>query len=315
MAQTIKAERLRWVIPIVKREITLVAATRVCPYSQRSLERWLAAYKKSGDQSLEPKSTRPKTSPRETPIRIKEEVIALRRETKLCAQKLHWRLKKRGLRVPVRTIAKIIKNEKLVRTYRKKKIKYSYLKAELKPGELMEIDVKYVPGTVAGKEYFQYTAIDCATRWRHLAVYDEQTNFHSIKFLTDVMARFPHPIRAVKTDNGAIFTNWYVGTTKRTSLTVKTLHVLDQFCTERGIVHYLIDPGKPAQNGKVERSHREDEEKFYQQNRFLSFGHLRQKLRLWNIYYNNLEHCGLNGKTPNGALAEYNLISPPNVYA
>jgi hypothetical protein len=26
---------------------------------------------------------------------------------------------------------------------------------------------------------------------------------------------------------------------------------------------------------------------------------------LWNIEYNDLEHCGLNGKTPNEALAEF----------
>jgi transposase InsO family protein len=163
--------------------------------------------------------------------------------------------------------------------------------------------VKYVPGTIAGKAYFQYTAIDCASRWRHLAVYDEQTNFHSIRFLEDVIERFPHPIRAVKTDNGSIFTNYYTGTNKRSDMTVKTLHALDVFCAERGIVHYLIDPGKPAQNGKVERSHRSDQERFYDENTFSSFADLQRKLREWNTEYNDLEHCGLNGRTPNEALA------------
>ena len=66
--------------------------------------------------------------------------------------------------------------------------------------------------------------------------------------------------------------------------------------------HYLIDPGKPAQNGKVERSHRTDQESFYDQLVFKSFEELRYKLKLWNMYYNDLEHCGLNGKTPNQAL-------------
>jgi len=50
----------------------------------------------------------------------------------------------------------------LVRKYRVKKIKYKYIKAMLKPGELIEIDVKYVPGRVANRRYFQYTAIDSA---------------------------------------------------------------------------------------------------------------------------------------------------------
>ena len=43
------------------------------------------------------------------------------------------------------------------------------------------------------------------------------------------------------------------------------------------IPHYLIDPGKPAQNGKVERSHRTDQEKFYDENKFKSFEDLKQK--------------------------------------
>mgnify|MGYP001608793738 FL=1 len=75
MSETIKEERLRWVLPIINKEIKVVDATKVCPYGKRSLERWVAAYRKSGKQGLEPISTRPKTSPRETPIRIKEQVI------------------------------------------------------------------------------------------------------------------------------------------------------------------------------------------------------------------------------------------------
>jgi len=61
-------------------------------------------------------------------------------------------------------------------------------------------------------------------------------------------------------------------------MTVKTIHVLDQFCASQGITHYLIDPGKPAQNGKVGRSHREDQEKFYDQNKFKTFRNLQKKL-------------------------------------
>ena len=176
------------------------------------------------------------------------------------------------------------------------------IKAKRQPGELVEIDVKYVPGTVAGKQYFQYTAIDTASRWRCLAVYEGQNSFQSVCFLKEVMKKFEYNILAIKTDNGPEFTNYYTSTNKRSDMTVKTLHGLDQFCTEHNIVHYLIDPGKPAQNGTVERSHREDQEKFYERNKFKSFTDLQNKLKIWNKYYNNLEHCGLDGKTPNEML-------------
>lgn len=315
MAKTIKEERLRWVLPIANKEIKLADAAKVCPYSKRSLERWLAAYKKRGEGALEPKSTKPKTHPRETPIRIKEKVIDLRKETKLCALKLEWRLAKEGIVIDARTIGKIIKAEGLTRKYRVRKISYKYIKAQRKPGELMEIDVKYVPGPVQNRQYFQYTAVDTASRWRHLAVYDEQATYHSILFLKEVIRLFPHRILAVKTDNHSTFTNYYTGTNKRSDMTVKTIHPFDIFCASQGIDHFLIDPGKPSQNGMVERSHREDEEKFYQANTFVDFNDLRRKLKIWNDYYNNLEHCGIDGQTPNEFLGEYQLTNPPNVCA
>jgi transposase InsO family protein len=313
MASTIKEERLRWVLPIVKREVTLVAVANVCPYGKRSLERWVATYKAGGEVALEPKSTEPKTQPKETPLWMKERVIEIRKKTKKCALKIHWQLQKEGIELDARTVGKILKREGLVRKYRVRKITYKYIRAERKPGELVEIDVKYVPGRVAGKRYFQYTAIDTASRWRYLDVYDEQTTGHSIRFLVAVRERFPHRIVAIKTDNGSIFTNYYLGTNKRSDLTVKTLHVLDMFCTKNNIIHYLIDPGKPAQNGTVERSHREDQEKFYERNRFKDFAELQRKMKKWNIYYNNLEHCGLKGKTPNEFLTDYQLTNPPYV--
>jgi transposase InsO family protein len=304
MATTIKEERLRWILPIVRKEVKLKDVAKVCPHGKRSLERWVAAYKARGEEGLEPGSTRPKTNPKETPIWLKEKVLEIRKKTNKCAIKIHWQLEKEGLNIHERTVGKILKTEGLVKKYRIKRVKYKYIKAELKPGELVEVDVKYVPESIDGRRYFQYTAIDCASRWRHLQTYEEQTSHHSILFLEEVIMLFPHKIKAVKTDNGSIFTNYYLGTNKRSDLTVKHIHALDVFCQQRGIIHYLIDPGKPAQNGKVERSHREDQEKFYEQNKFKSFKDLQKKIRVWNDYYNNLEHCGLDGKTPNEMLAE-----------
>lgn len=309
MPKNIQEERLRWIKMVEEDSLRQLDIIKIFPYSGRTLKRWLSDYRKKGKDGLIPKSTAPKTQPNETPIRIKERVIELRKKTKLCAKKIHWRLLKENLSVPVSTIGKILKDERMVRRYRVKKIKYKYIKAERQPGELVEIDVKYVPGKVKNKRYYQYTAIDTASRWRYLKIYEEQTNYHSILFLKEVMKKFPYKIQAVKTDNGSIFTNYYLGTNKRSDISIKTMHGLDIFCRDNNIVHYLIDPGKPAQNGTVERSHREDQEKFYEQNKFKDIKDLEKKLIKWNAYYNNLEHCGLNGKTPNEMLG----LKVPNV--
>jgi transposase InsO family protein len=314
MPTTIKEERLRWVLPIASKELKLKDVAKLCPHSKRSLERWVALYKKYGLEGLEPKSTRPKSHPRETAIRVKERIIELRKKTQKCALKLKWQLEKESISIHKNTIQKIIKTEGLVRKYKVRKLKYKYIKVPLSPGELIEIDVKYVPGKIGRMRYYQFTAIDCATRWRYLEIYDQQTNTHAVDFLKKLIQIAPFRIRAIKTDNGAIFTNRYVGYVKSSDPFNPRLHCLDILCQELNILHYLIDPGKPAQNGKVERSHRSDQEIFYNRNNFKDVADLKKKIRLWNKYYNALEHCGLDGKTPNEMLELLTIQKPTNVY-
>jgi len=302
MPKTIKEERLRWVLPIYHKEIRLTDAVKVCPHSQRSLERWLAAYKRYDENGLIPKSTRPKTNSKETSIRIKERIIELRKDKNKCALKLKWQLEKEGILIHRNTIQKIIKREGLVRKYRIRKLKYKYIKIPLGKGELVEIDVKHVPDRVANRRYYQFTAIDCASRWRYLKIYNDYSNSNSIKFLKELLIVAPFRIRAIKTDNGSNFTNRYVGYLKSSDSINPRLHPMDLLCQKLNIIHYLIDPGKPAQNGKVERSHRTDQEMFYDKNIFKTLEDLKIKIRNWNEEYNNMEHCGLNGKTPNEML-------------
>jgi transposase InsO family protein len=304
MPKSTKEEKYRWIKPILNKKIAIKQMIKVCPFSERALKYWLANFKANGLDGLENKSTRPKSQPGETPIRIKERIIELRRETSLCAKKLNYKLKKENILIHDRTIGKIIKTEGLVRKYRIRKLKYKYIKIPLTAGELVEIDIKYVPDLIGEKQYYQFTAIDCATRWRYLKIYDDFSNFSSIKFLEEVIRLAPFRVRAVKTDNGSNFTNRYVGYLKSADPFNPKLHEFDLMCQKYNIIHYLIDPGHPAQNGKVERSHRTDQEMFYDRHEFKTALGLRKALKQWNTYYNNLEHCSLDGLTPNEVLAK-----------
>ena len=77
------------------------------------------------------------------------------------------------------------------------------------------------------------------------------------------------------------------------------MHVFTKQCYAQGITHYLISPGKPAQNGKVERSHRTDREEFWKQVKFRSLVELQQKQSTYVDWYNNeREHLGIGGLTP-----------------
>lgn len=207
MPNSTQEEKYRWIKPLLDGEITIKDMAKVCPFSERALKYWLANYKKHGMEGLKNRSTRPKTHPRETPIRIKERIIELRKKTKKCALKLQWDLKGEGISIHFQTIQKIIRKEGLTRRYRTKKIKYHYLRVPLRKGELVEIDVKYVPDKIKGKRYYQFTAIDCATRWRYLEVYEDESTFSAIKFLKELIKKANFKIQSVKTDNGACFTN------------------------------------------------------------------------------------------------------------
>lgn len=303
MPKSTQEEKLRWIKPILAKELTIKQMATISPFSARTIKYWLAKFRESGAAGLENKSTRPKSQPNETPIRIKERIIELRRETGLCAKKLNYKLRKENILIHDRTIGKIIKTESLVRKYRIRKLKYKYIKLPLGQGELIEIDIKYVPKRIGLKRYFQFTAIDCASRWRYLKIYDDMGNGHTLEFVEELIKVAPFRIRAIKTDNGSCFTNRYTGYQKSVDPLNPRLHPLDIFLQSKNIIHYLIDPGKPAQNGKVERSHRTDQEMFYDRRKFKTILGLKRAIKQWNNNYNNLEHISLDGLTPNEALA------------
>ena len=262
MPKSTQEEKLRWIKPILDKELTIKQMASISPFSERTLKYWLARFREAGEAGLKNKSTRPKSQPGELPIRTKERIIELRNQTKLCAKKLNYKLIKEGIVVSDRVIGKIIKTEGLVRKYRTRKLKYKYIKLPLAPGELIEVDIKYVPSRIGSKRYFQFTAIDCASRWRYLSIYDDMGNGHAIKFIEELLEIAPFRVRAIKTDNGSCFTNRYTGYQKSIDPLNARLHPLDLYLQSKSIIHYLIDPGKPAQNGKIERSHRTDQEMF-----------------------------------------------------
>ena len=189
MPNNTQEEKYRWIKPILDKDMTIKQMVKVCPFSERSLKYWLSNYRKHGMAGLINKSTRPKSHPNETPIRQKERIIEMRQKTKLCAKKLNYKLAKENIIVSDRLIGKLIKQEGLAKKYRIRKLKYKYVRVPLSPGELVEIDIKYVPKRLENKRYYQFTAIDCASRWRHLRIYDDMGNGSAIAFLKEVIEK------------------------------------------------------------------------------------------------------------------------------
>ena len=168
------------------------------------------------------------------------------------------------------------------------------------PGQRVQIDVKFVPDSCLvsdskGEKFYQYTAIDEYSRFRYLEAFDEHSTYSSTVFLEHLIKAFPFPIECVQTDNGQEFT-------KRLAQTGNSTPTLFEARLEQcGIKYKLIKPYTPRHNGKVERSHRKDNEYFYASHKFYSFDDLKKQLAVHCRKYNNFPMRPLNWHSP----AEY----------
>lgn len=302
MAQTLShdaaEERLRWLRPYLEGRRSLKEMAAVSPFAYRTLKRWAHAYRRAGMPGLVPASRRPQHHPRQYTPAVVARVRSLRQETNLGPDVLAVLLRREGLSLSHSGIGKLLKREGLSRQRTRLQKKERWTPRVTVPGELIEIDVVYVR-KFRRRWLYQFTAIDCCTRWRYCWATPEQSNASAVRFLQQVVAAAPFPIRGVKTDNASIFTNRYTGYAKSADPLRPRLHIFDRVCARLGITHYLIAPGKPQQNGKVERSHRTDRERFWNIVRFRSLPEIRRKHAAYVDWYNRLcPHLGLGGLTP-----------------
>ena len=124
----------------------------------------------------------------------------------------------------------------------------------------MQLDVKYAVKSYAGYWFYEYDAIDYMTGIVYGEIYETQSNLESVLFLKTLKKKTPFLLKGIQTDNGSVFTNYYTGYKKSADPLHPRLRCFDLLCNELDISHYLIDPGKPAQNGKIERFYRTVEE-------------------------------------------------------
>jgi transposase InsO family protein len=221
--------------------------------SRQAFYKWKRRFDAHGAAGLYDRPRRPRTSPRATDSAVVSKILYLRQtyhfgpgriadylkrfhEVSVARSSVHRILGRHGLnRLPA--------NQKH-QPHRKRWQRYE----KPRPGHRLQLDVKFlerIPRT--RKRLYQFTAIDDCTRIRVLKVYDACNQRTAIRFIDDVRRRLPFRIQVIQTDNGAEFQSqfhWHVE-----SLDIR---------------HVYIRPRTPHLNGKVERSHRVDDQEFYQ---------------------------------------------------
>jgi len=154
-----------------------------------------------------------------------------------------------------------------------------------------QMDVKYVPtvcyagkdGGVGGTRFYQYTMIDEASRERFIFAYDMHGMNETKDFIMRAIIYFGYVPDTVQTDNGKEFIN----------------HIVKKCLRRLKINHQRIKPRTPRHNGKVERSHRNDNNRFYVDLQFSDLSELRGKMAAYLVRSNNIPTSALrdrNGK-------------------
>ena len=250
---------------------------------------WKKAYKKYGEEGLKYKRPIARSHPGSLSQKTVDKILELRRVYHLGSKRIHWYLQRyHGINTSESSVYRtLVRNNesRLPKNASRRTVKTKRYTKKV-PGHHVQVDVKFVSlEDSEGRKLrrFQYTAIDDATRIRALKIYKRHNQQNAIDFIDYVIEKFPFRIHTIRTDRGHEFQakfHWYVE-------------------EDKGIRHVYIKPRSPHLNGKVERSHRTDQQEFYQLLSYTDDVDLNEKLEYWEHFYNfNRPHGAHSGKTP-----------------
>lgn len=267
--------------------------------------RWRKRYDRTLE-SLRERSHRPHHHPNQhTPEELKL-ISDMRRRNPHAGLVVFWvKLQQRGYTRSIAGLYRVLikLGEMAVKAPNPKYIPKPYEQMQY-PGQRVQIDVKFVPATciankASGEKYYQYTAIDEYSRYRYLEAFQENSTYSSAQFAIHVIEHFAKmgiTVECIQTDNGFEFTKRFGG------LAPDDLTLFERTLKQLEVRHKLIRPYTPRHNGKVERSHRKDNEYFYATHRFYSFEDFKVQLAVHNKKYNRFPMRPLGWKSPKDVL-------------
>lgn len=250
-------------------------------------------YKRFNLNTLKYRSRRPKSS-RTIPWSVVVEICKWKRDHPAKSHYYLYQLWLKEGRTPPcspKTIYNWWKRRNLIiRRHRRKRRPTKLFNHASVPGELVQVDTKFL----YGRKKFQYTAIDVVSKWRYLRAYRDLDAESTVDFFRRLITKARDKriiIKMIQTDNGHEFQTEPVN-----------------YLCQRDINHQYIWIHTPDQNGVVERSHRTDDEEFYQQvdTQDFTLDELNEKLEEWTSYYNSQRlHFALNFVTPDEYLVSH----------
>ena len=256
-------------------------------YSTDFFYKWSARLLKYKSlEGLVTKSKAPKNSPNRTVKRTEKKVIKIKRENSFLGPKrISFYLKKwYKIKCPPSTVYNILKRNNLIsKKYQSRRTKKHMKRYRRSFPGYLQLDIKYVPFKIEGKQYYQWSCVDHHSSWRLIRAYKNKASGSLLQFLSELEKECPFAIQEIQTDNDTVFTDKFSSLGGRG---VTGWHKLDQWCKQHDIIHRLIPPGVKELNGKVENTHKFDDQEFFSQNIFFDLKDLQEKTLEHNTYWN-----------------------------
>lgn len=249
------------------------------------LGRWWTRYEAGDLAALAPTSRRPHHSPTRTARSTERRILQLRTQRLSAVRIAHT------LGIGHSTVQRILERHganQLPRPPRPKPRRYE----KQRPGELLHLDLKYLPALRNARHDFEFAAVDDFSREAVVAIQTDQTSAVAAAFLEHVVSTLPYRIEAVLTDNAFAFT-------MRHALHAERLTRFQQACAALDIRHLVLRPYAPQSNGKVERFFRTVNDECLHVRPLFTFKARSRAVEEFVWYYNHERpHLSLGGMTP-----------------
>jgi transposase InsO family protein len=253
--------------------------------------------------ALTSKSRKPYRSPRKTKTSIEKKVLRVRRvEPYLGPDRISDSVEKLyEITVPPSTVFAILRRAKMVGKKIAERLTKKHMKRYRRPWPgYLQMDFKYVPFLIEGKQYYQLSCVDHHSSWRLIRNYRNKNQLCVLTFLKELRGVCPFYIVEIQTDNDAAFTDKFTS-----GMGVTGNHVMDQWCRENNITHRLIPVGVKELNGKVENTHKQDDREFFAIGFYKTYEAIELNTRGYCDRWNSQRATrALGRKTPNEVIKE-----------
>jgi putative transposase len=288
--------------------------------SRLVVRKWLKRYKEKGEEGLKDLSRRPKRCPWRTVLPIEKKVISMRKEKGYGRRRIAWfLLREEKIEISENTITHILRRAGLRRKKKQRKVFYPARWAydEDTPFKLAQVDTKdiYDKGTLGTTIWthitrkhlprYQWTFCEGKTRLRFLAYSRKLHLTNGLCFVALVMSW----LRCFGIEKETFWQeDW--GEEFGGDNPEKLRKLNEKYYRPYRAVLGRAPKGRHGYQGRVERSHRTDDEEFYiplllsikNENELLRYA------RKWLYWYNvKRPHFGkdMDGKPPFEKLKEY----------